>query len=142
MFVPLAVASLYVVLPVATIAYWFIWSVYSRFFHPLSRYPGPFLASISRAWLVSQGAGARAEETQRELHAKYGNEDCTMQSRILLLIGQGSIVRIAPNEVAIADPTAIKTIYSISSAFTKVCGIYSLGQEQRGLKVSATKTTF
>ncbi|KAI4657680.1 uncharacterized protein J4E78_006068 [Alternaria triticimaculans] len=29
------------------------------------------------------------------------------------------IIRIAPNEVAIADPTAIKTIYSISSGFTK-----------------------
>jgi hypothetical protein len=65
-----------------------------------------------------------------------------MESIILLLTGQGSIIRIAPNEVAIADPIAIKTIYSISSAFTKVCSIDSLGREQRGLKISATKTTF
>jgi len=52
-----------------------------------------------------------------------------MQSGILLLTVQGPIIRIAPNEVAIADPTAIKTIYSISSGFTKVCDMYLLGQE-------------
>lgn len=47
-----------------------------------------------------------------------------MQSGVLLLTVQGPIIRIAPNEVAIADPTAIKTIYSISSGFTKVCSIF------------------
>ena len=68
----LAVAPLYVVLLVVITLYWIIWTVYSRFFHPLSKYPGPFLASISRTWIVLQVAGAHAEETQRELHAKYG----------------------------------------------------------------------
>jgi hypothetical protein len=33
---------------------------------------------------------------------------------------EGSIVRIAPNEVAISDPEAIKCIYSTHSGFTKV----------------------
>ena len=36
-----------------------------------------------------------------------------------LLTTQGPIIRIAPNEVAIADPNAIKTVYSINSGFTK-----------------------
>jgi hypothetical protein len=31
----------------------------------------------------------------------------------------GPIVRIAPNEVAIADPEAVRTIYSAHSCFTK-----------------------
>lgn len=37
------------------------------------------------------------------------------------LIMQEPIVRIAPNELAIAGPKAIKTIYSIHSGFTKAC---------------------
>ncbi|CAN9187219.1 unnamed protein product [Alternaria alternata] len=102
MLVSVATPPLYIVLPVALVAYWIIWIVYSRSFHPLSQYPGPYLASVSRAWIVFQVIGAQAEETQRDLHARYG-----------------PIVRIAPNEVAIADPTAIKTIYSVSSGFTK-----------------------
>jgi hypothetical protein len=52
-----------------------------------------------------------------------------MLSGFCLLTVQGPIIRIAPNEVAIADPTAIKTIYSISSGFTKVCSVYLLSQE-------------
>jgi hypothetical protein len=52
-----------------------------------------------------------------------------MQSAIILLTVEGSIIRIAPNEVAIADPTAIKTIYSVSAGFTKVCSVYLLGQK-------------
>jgi hypothetical protein len=72
MLITLAVAPFYVVLSVAITSYWIIWTVYSRFFHPLSKYPGPFLASLSRAWIVFQVAGAHAEKTQRELHAKYG----------------------------------------------------------------------
>ncbi|CAK7221894.1 hypothetical protein SBRCBS47491_004685 [Sporothrix bragantina] len=78
------------------------WIIYTRFFHPLARYPGPFWASVSRFWMVSQIRGAHADKTQRELHAHLG-----------------SIVRIAPNEVAISDPDAIKTIYGINSGFTK-----------------------
>lgn len=33
---------------------------------------------------------------------------------------EGPIVRIAPNELAISDPDAIKTIYAVNSGFTKV----------------------
>ena len=32
----------------------------------------------------------------------------------------GTIIRIAPNEISVADPSAIKTIYSSNSGFTKV----------------------
>jgi len=40
--------------------------------------------------------------------------------RLAVLIIVGPIVRIAPNEVAIADPEAIKTIYAAHTGFTKV----------------------
>jgi cytochrome P450 len=78
------------------------WIIYCRFFHHYSNIPGPFLASFSRLWIASSVAGGRAEHDQRALHKKYG-----------------PLVRIAPNEVAVADPSAIKTIYNIKSGFTK-----------------------
>lgn len=53
--------------------------------------------------MVGQIRKAESEKTQRKLHDQLGK-----------------IVRIAPNEVAISDPEAIKIIYGINSGFTKV----------------------
>lgn len=78
------------------------WIFYCRFFHSFSTIPGPFVASFSRLWIGASVAGGRAEHTQRELHARYGH-----------------LVRIAPNEVAVSDPSAVKIIYNIKSGFTK-----------------------
>lgn len=78
------------------------WFLYCQFLHPFYDIPGPFLASFSRLWIAASVAGGKAELTQRELHKKYG-----------------PLVRIAPNEVSVADPEAIKIIYSVKSGFTK-----------------------
>ena len=48
------------------------WIVYCRYFHPLHAIPGPFLASISRAWIVFKTASGDMEHTQRALHKKHG----------------------------------------------------------------------
>ncbi|KAL2868893.1 cytochrome P450 [Aspergillus lucknowensis] len=82
--------------------YWVLWIAYARTLHPYAKYPGPFLASISRFWIVNEIFRGRAHKTQAELHRKYG-----------------PIIRIAPNEVGISDPASIKEIYSINSGFTK-----------------------
>lgn len=74
--------------------YWVGWLVYTRFFHPLSKIPGPFLASVSRFWLVYQVHRGNIEHVQRSLHKRHG-----------------SLVRIAPDEVICADPEALRTIY-------------------------------
>ncbi|CAK7201538.1 hypothetical protein SEUCBS139899_004244 [Sporothrix eucalyptigena] len=97
-----SLATTSAVLASLTVIYSIAWVVYTRFFHPLARYPGPFWASISRFWMVNQIRLAQPEKTQKALHDRLG-----------------PIVRIAPNEVAIADPDAIKTIYGINSGFTK-----------------------
>ncbi|KAJ5921026.1 Cytochrome P450 E-class group I [Penicillium verhagenii] len=89
-------------LSLLTIAYWILWIIYTRFFHPLARFPGPFWASVSRAWIVCSVASGDPHGTQRLLHAQYG-----------------PIVRIAPNELAISDPEAIKVIYGVNSGFVK-----------------------
>lgn len=78
------------------------WIIYCRYFHPLSSIPGPFLASISRAWIVFKTVTGDMEHTQRALHKKHGY-----------------LVRIANNEVACSDPEAIKIIYGTKNAFTK-----------------------
>ena len=78
------------------------WIFYYRFLHQFSDIPGPLFASISRLWLATSVAGGRIEHIQRALHKRYG-----------------PLVRIAPNEISVADPEAVKTIYKIKSGFTK-----------------------
>ncbi|PWY73041.1 putative cytochrome P450 [Aspergillus heteromorphus CBS 117.55] len=83
--------------------YWVAWIFYARWLHPLSKFPGPPLAAVSRLWIVLHVARGRAGTEQKQLHEKYA----------------GPIIRIAPNELAISDPRAIKTIYGINTGFTK-----------------------
>lgn len=52
--------------------YYIAWIVYARHFHPLAKYPGPFLASVSRVWIVTEIARGQAEKTQRCLHEQLG----------------------------------------------------------------------
>ncbi|KAL4901491.1 hypothetical protein BDW74DRAFT_187701 [Aspergillus multicolor] len=82
--------------------YWTVWVIYTRWFHPLAKFPGPFWASISRIWIVLHVLSGKAEKRQMRLHEKYG-----------------PIVRIAPNELIANDPAAIKTLYGTKSGTTK-----------------------
>jgi len=86
----------------ALILYWILWIVYARTLHPLSRIPGPWLASVSRSWYMLQIVRGDMEQTQRRLHLKYG-----------------PLIRIAPNEIACAAPDAIKKIYRTQNALDK-----------------------
>jgi len=70
-----------------------IYVAYYRLFHPLARYPGPFWASLTNLWSLRLSVEGLWPHRMDALHARYG-----------------PIVRIAPNEVAIDDPRAIKEI--------------------------------
>ncbi|RDW72398.1 cytochrome P450 [Aspergillus mulundensis] len=87
---------------IAFFAYWTIWIIYTRWLHPLSKFPGPFWASVSRIWTVLHVLPGDAEKRQRKLHEKYG-----------------PIVRIAPNELITSDPAAIKTLYGTKAGTMK-----------------------
>ncbi|KAL3456655.1 cytochrome P450 [Aspergillus heterothallicus] len=87
---------------IAFVAYWSVWIIYTTWFHPLAKFPGPFWASITRAWTVLHVLPGDAEKSQLKLHEKYG-----------------SVVRIAPNELITSDPEALKTLYGIKSFTTK-----------------------
>ncbi|KAK4202014.1 putative cytochrome P450 pisatin demethylase-like protein [Triangularia verruculosa] len=78
------------------------WIIYARWFHPYSKYPGPFLASISPLWVIKELWMGKIDISQRKWHEKYG-----------------PIIRIAPNEVVISDPSVIKAIYGAGTTFTK-----------------------
>ncbi|GAB7353809.1 hypothetical protein MBLNU459_g4187t1 [Dothideomycetes sp. NU459] len=94
--------SPFILVPSLLLTYYLLWIVYARTLHPLARVPGPFLASISRLWVVHHLLRGDMEHEQRRLHAKHG-----------------ALIRIAPNEVACASPAAIKTIYPVQKPLQK-----------------------
>jgi hypothetical protein len=75
----------------------------NRFNHGLNKYPGPFLASLTDWWRFFDVYGRRPDITQRRLHDQHGD-----------------IVRLGPNVLSFADPSALKTIYGLNKGFTKV----------------------
>ncbi|TDZ22090.1 Cytochrome P450 monooxygenase BOA3 [Colletotrichum orbiculare MAFF 240422] len=76
------------------IIYLFASSIYNLYFHPLSRFPGPFLARAQDFWVSRQWISGNWPWEVEALHAKYGD-----------------IVRIGPNELSCAHPQSIKDIY-------------------------------
>lgn len=55
-----------------TIFYLIGFVVYQRYLHPLAKYPGPFLASITDLWQVHQFLSLKQPYNLTDLHAKYG----------------------------------------------------------------------
>ncbi|KAJ7065052.1 cytochrome P450 monooxygenase [Mycena amicta] len=82
----------------------------------IRRYPGPFLAKFSDAWLgyVSQ-QGHRSEKIH-EMHLKYG-----------------PFVRISPSEVSVSDPDALALVYAHGNGALKSRFYDAFVSIQRGL---------
>lgn len=78
---------IYVVVLVLTIAAW------RRFFSPLQHIPGPFWASVTRLWLLKIIINGDQNEQLQKIHEKYGK-----------------FVRVAPNEVSVTHPDAVKKL--------------------------------
>ena|SRR5271156_2188132 len=81
----------------------FVRLAYLRYLHPYKDIPGPFLATISPFWKLKGALNGTFHKDITECHKKYG-----------------TIFRIAPDEVSISDPEAIKIIYGHGTGFTKV----------------------
>jgi len=63
------------------------YDVWSYFRSPLKNIPGPFLAKLTNLWRLVLVSGRQSSLTLRELHNRHG-----------------SIVRIGPNVLSLADP--------------------------------------
>ncbi|POS79637.1 cytochrome P450 [Diaporthe helianthi] len=77
-------------------------AIYRRFFHPLSRIPGPRLAAVTNCWLAYQVRNGRMLQLGKTLHAKYG-----------------PAVRVGPNEIWFNTKDAFRLIYSPTNGFEK-----------------------
>ncbi|KAI9508110.1 cytochrome P450 [Russula earlei] len=78
--------------------------IHNVFFHPLARFPGPRGAACTRWWLayMELGRGISLADLRVELHQKYGD-----------------IIRIAPNELHFARPSAFNEIYNAQNKWDK-----------------------
>ena len=75
---------------------------YRAFGGPLARIPGPLDARFSRLWMMKHSWQGDMHRTMIRLHKKHGN-----------------LVRTGPNEVSVADLSAIKKIYTAGTKFVK-----------------------
>jgi hypothetical protein len=88
--------------PLVLAAYVLLVTAYARLVRLLKHIPGPFWASVTRLWMIHHVFRGDMDVVQRALHQKYG-----------------PLVRISPNEVACADPEAIRKIYPMSKPLEK-----------------------
>lgn len=72
-----------------------ITGLYNLFFHPLRNVPGPLLARVSRLWARAGNFHGCKSQRIHAAHQKYG-----------------PVVRVGPNELSFADPSAVRDIYT------------------------------
>ncbi|KAG0652770.1 Cytochrome P450 [Hyphodiscus hymeniophilus] len=76
--------------------------VYLRYFHPLAKFPGPFLASVSSIWRVYHLWSLHMPEKLLALHEEYG-----------------PIVRFGPNDLNFYNTDAVQPIYKSGRSMIK-----------------------
>lgn len=84
--------------------------------YDLNKYPGPTLAKLSRLWLGYHARFGRRYRVIHQLHQRYGR-----------------FVRIAPNELSIADPDAIPIVLGHGTGTTKSPFYDAFVANRRGL---------
>ncbi|OOO06873.1 cytochrome P450 [Aspergillus oryzae] len=86
---------------------------YQCLLSPLARFPGPFAAKLSKGWRAYKTANGQWHRKLVDLHRKYGH-----------------VVRIAPNELSVGDPSSFRKIYKAGNGFNKAA-CYSVVQGNR-----------
>ena len=92
----------FLLVPVFVLAAQLLYRLGRALFSPLRDVPGPFLARFTRLWYFHRVRQGHFEHDNIRLHEKYG-----------------PVVRIAPNQYSISDPSAVKTVYALASHFGK-----------------------
>jgi hypothetical protein len=76
--------------------------VYYRYLHPLAKYPGPPLASVTNLWKTYHLWNLHLPHTLVRLHEQYGD-----------------VVRVGPNDLSFRNPDAVNTIYKAGRQLQK-----------------------
>ncbi|KAK1625366.1 cytochrome P450 [Colletotrichum phormii] len=79
-----------------------LYTFYYRNIHPLARFPGPFLASITNFWRLRELWSLHLPDTLVALHEKYGD-----------------VVRVDPNMLSFRQGSAIPRIYKAGRTLAK-----------------------
>ncbi|KAI1187545.1 cytochrome P450 [Nemania serpens] len=79
----------------ATASYWLAVFAYRLLLHPLSKYPGPFVAKLTEGYAGFYAGLQRLHLVTQQNHQKYGN-----------------VVRIAPNRLVFNSAQALQDIYN------------------------------
>ncbi|KAI7761083.1 hypothetical protein LZL87_011488 [Fusarium oxysporum] len=83
-----------------------VYIVYYRYLHPLAKYPGPPLASVTNLWKTYHLWNLHLPHTLVRLHEQYGD-----------------VVRVGPNDLSFRNPDAVNTIYKAGRQLQKT-GFY------------------
>lgn len=84
-----------------------VYIVYYRYLHPLAKYPGPPLASVTSLWKTYHLWNLHLPHTLVRLHEQYGD-----------------VVRVGPNDLSFRNPDAVNTIYKAGRQLQKT-GFYN-----------------
>ncbi|KAL5382175.1 hypothetical protein PMIN06_003836 [Paraphaeosphaeria minitans] len=76
------------------LTYYVLSCIHCRYFHPLSKFPGPFWASISNFWKLYILSTKESHTRGIEYHKKYG-----------------PAIRVAPNFLVFSDPKLVPVVY-------------------------------
>lgn len=79
------------------------WVLYTRCLHPLSKFPGPFLGSVTDWWYFVSARRPIPENTRYTLHRRYNSK----------------VVRIRPNGVSVSDARAIDVVFGTKPSWEK-----------------------
>lgn len=74
---------------------WSVTAIRRLYFSPLSKFPGPKFAALTKLWDANEFRLGREPVTVKRIHAQYGD-----------------IIRIGPNDVSISNVDAIAKIYN------------------------------
>jgi hypothetical protein len=97
-----------------------------RFFHPLSKFPGPFWGSVTRLWFAYRNLIGDENDVCMELHKQYGKSSGLQYSLtvngeylrvwfpgMLMLVPTplGPVIRITPTLLLVSDATRLPEMY-------------------------------
>jgi hypothetical protein len=122
------------VLVLGTLLVSFVLSTF-RAWHRLRHVPGPFWCSVSHYWIFKRTLEGQVHENLRELFEKYGTsvtlsltivtlsswtQSKFVNRRLLTWSQPGTtMIRTAPNTVALCDPDALRRINSVRGPYTR-----------------------
>jgi hypothetical protein len=104
------------------ISLWLWISAYRAFFHPLSEYPGPFAARLSKWWTVGQcwNSDMHFHKIQQQLQKEYGDYVRTGMSRIVYPSSNCDKLTLpGPREITIFDVDALLSVHGGQSKTSK-----------------------